>query len=68
MKSHHKVNPDMEFFYCPYCGEQDLYPREDRGWECHQCQRAFTLTLTATRLADRPHTIAPPTRQEPTLP
>jgi hypothetical protein len=27
---------------CPYCGETDLFPRED-GWECRACLRAFSL-------------------------
>jgi len=31
-------------FHCPYCGEQDLYPRED-GWECRACLRAFSVTF-----------------------
>ena len=31
-------------FHCPYCGEQDLFPRED-GWECRACLRAFSVTF-----------------------
>ena len=31
-------------FHCPYCGEEDLYPRED-GWECRACLRAFSVTV-----------------------
>jgi ribosomal protein L37AE/L43A len=31
-------------FHCPYCGEQDLYPRAD-GWECRACLRAFSVTF-----------------------
>jgi hypothetical protein len=30
-------------FHCPYCGEQDLFPRAD-GWECRACLRAFSVT------------------------
>jgi transposase-like protein len=32
-------------FYCPYCGEEDLEPYEERGggWYCRACARAFTL-------------------------
>ncbi|MBD0736971.1 hypothetical protein [Streptomyces sp. CBMA29] len=32
-------------FYCPYCGDEDLRPSgEGHGaWECHACNRAFTL-------------------------
>jgi hypothetical protein len=38
-------------FHCPYCGDQDLYPREDGpdgpagGWECRACLRAFAVTF-----------------------
>lgn len=42
-------------FYCPYCGDEDLRPSEEgnersaRGpgaaWECHSCNRAFTLSF-----------------------
>jgi hypothetical protein len=31
-------------YHCPYCGEQDLFPRED-GWECRACLRAFAVTF-----------------------
>lgn len=37
-------------FHCPYCAEDDLYPRED-GWECRACLRAFALTF----LGQLPH-------------
>ncbi len=32
-------------FHCPYCGEEDLRPHEagHGTWECHACQRAFSL-------------------------
>ncbi|MDT9690201.1 hypothetical protein Q5762_18010 [Streptomyces sp. P9(2023)] len=45
-------------FYCPYCGDEDLFPHEtgwgsplperSRGlgggaWECRACSRAFQL-------------------------
>ena len=29
-------------FHCPYCGDEDLFPRED-GWECRSCLRAFSV-------------------------
>ncbi len=32
-------------FHCPYCGEQDLWPIEDGGWECHGCLRAFSVRM-----------------------
>ena len=34
-------------FHCPYCGDENLFPREGAGaWECHSCLRAFTLRYT----------------------
>ncbi|MER7986448.1 hypothetical protein ABTY53_12720 [Streptomyces noursei] len=45
-------------FYCPYCGDEDLFPSEEGGgspppersrgpgggsWECRACSRAFRL-------------------------
>ncbi len=30
-------------FHCPYCGGENLFPRED-GWECRSCLRAFAVT------------------------
>ena len=30
-------------FHCPYCAEDNLFPRED-GWECRSCLRAFSVT------------------------
>jgi ribosomal protein L37AE/L43A len=33
-------------FHCPYCGDEDLHPREEHGaWECRSCLRAFSLKL-----------------------
>ncbi|WP_433297636.1 hypothetical protein ACQP2F_41530 [Actinoplanes sp. CA-030573] len=31
--------------YCPYCGEEDLFPNEAShgAWECHSCRRVFTV-------------------------
>jgi transposase-like protein len=31
--------------YCPYCGEEDLFPNEAShgAWECHACTRVFTV-------------------------
>ncbi|GAB3253060.1 hypothetical protein GCM10027425_12060 [Alteromonas gracilis] len=31
-------------FHCPFCGETDLYPRED-GWDCRACTRGFAVRL-----------------------
>jgi ribosomal protein L37AE/L43A len=34
-------------YYCPYCGEEDLYPHEQAhgAWECHACRRVFTVSF-----------------------
>jgi len=34
-------------YYCPYCGEEDLFPHgESHGaWECHSCRRVFTVSF-----------------------
>jgi transposase-like protein len=34
-------------FYCPYCGEEDLRPREEpqSAWLCSSCRRVFTVTF-----------------------
>ncbi|GGJ79038.1 hypothetical protein GCM10010123_06200 [Pilimelia anulata] len=38
--------------YCPYCGEENLYPHlpdepGERGhpWECRSCARVFTVSF-----------------------
>jgi len=52
-----------EAFYCPFCGEQDLWPHgaQHGSWECRGCLRAFQLTTLG--LIERPST-APTTRPE----
>jgi ribosomal protein L37AE/L43A len=36
-------------FYCPYCGEEDLEPREADGeWHCRSCVRSFRLRFAGT--------------------
>ncbi|WP_129843081.1 hypothetical protein [Streptomyces sp. RFCAC02] len=35
-------------FFCPYCGEEDLFPNAEAGhggWECAACNRAFRLSF-----------------------
>lgn len=34
-------------FYCPYCGEEDLRPEEDRqdAWRCADCRRVFLVRM-----------------------
>jgi len=31
--------------YCPYCGEENLFPHEAShgAWECRSCARVFTV-------------------------
>ena len=33
--------------YCPYCGDENLFPHEAShgAWECHSCARVFTVKL-----------------------
>jgi predicted RNA-binding Zn-ribbon protein involved in translation (DUF1610 family) len=35
-------------FYCPFCGEEELEPADDKGgsWGCAACLRAFRLSFT----------------------
>ena len=32
--------------YCPYCGDQDLWPQAETksAWHCRSCTRAFVVT------------------------
>ncbi|WP_037908287.1 hypothetical protein [Actinacidiphila yeochonensis] len=52
-------------FHCPYCGDEDLRPNEEHGhgsWECHSCNRAFSLRflgLLAQGLTGRGPTPSP---------
>nr|WP_231644936.1 Insertion element protein [Sciscionella sp. SE31] len=41
-------------FYCPYCGEEDLMPREDpRGaWRCESCMRVFSVKLVGLSVTE----------------
>jgi hypothetical protein len=34
-------------YYCPFCGEEDLWPHSAAraAWLCRGCTRVFTLTL-----------------------
>jgi ribosomal protein L37AE/L43A len=45
-------------FYCPYCGEEDLFPAdvpaETGAWTCRSCLRIFEL---------RPVGVARPTQE-----
>ena len=36
-------------FYCPYCGEETIRPRDTEGeWHCGSCLRTFALRTTGT--------------------
>ncbi|MPZ00615.1 MAG: Insertion element protein [Actinophytocola sp.] len=39
------MNERAQPFYCPYCGDEDLRPHEDRTWLCASCRRVFTVTM-----------------------
>jgi ribosomal protein L37AE/L43A len=39
------MNPQAEFFYCPYCSEENLFPVEDDAWRCAACLRTFVVAL-----------------------
>ncbi|HEU4481222.1 MAG TPA: Insertion element protein [Actinomycetota bacterium] len=30
-------------FYCPYCGEQTIEPRDERAHYCGSCDRTFEV-------------------------
>lgn len=32
-------------YFCPFCAEESLFPREAGGWHCRSCRRAFSLTF-----------------------
>ncbi|MDP9398887.1 MAG: hypothetical protein M3P96_14210 [Actinomycetota bacterium] len=38
-------------FYCPFCGEEDLFPAEEAhaSWHCRHCTRVFSLRLLGLR-------------------
>ena len=40
-------------FYCPYCGDEDLRPRGDRGgeWRCGACARVFSLRFVGLEVS-----------------
>jgi hypothetical protein len=42
-------------FYCPYCGDEDLQPYEDRhgAWWCQSCRRAWALSMIGTGTPSR---------------
>ena len=46
-------------FYCPYCGDEDLRPLDDRhgSWWCQSCRRAWSLKMLGT---GTPDSITPP--------
>jgi hypothetical protein len=48
-------------FYCPYCGEEDLYPHGESpgAWECRSCRRVFTVSFRGLLPLD-PGTAVPP--------
>jgi hypothetical protein len=41
------MNPQSqaEFFYCPYCSEENLFPVDGEAWRCSACLRTFVVAL-----------------------
>lgn len=41
-------------FYCPYCGDEDLRPLDDRhgSWWCQSCRRGWSLKMLGTGTPD----------------
>jgi len=41
-------------FFCPYCGEEDLYPagQQAGSWACRSCARGFTLRFAGVSRAE----------------
>lgn len=46
-------------FYCPYCGEENLFPHGERHgeWECRACRRVFAVRFIGllTRAGEGDH-------------
>jgi predicted RNA-binding Zn-ribbon protein involved in translation (DUF1610 family) len=40
-------------FYCPYCGDEDLWPHGETGggWRCRACARVFTVKFVGLALS-----------------
>ncbi|HSA52525.1 MAG TPA: hypothetical protein VLH10_20765 [Yinghuangia sp.] len=55
-------------FYCPYCGDEDLRPREDGhgSWLCGACRRAFTLRFQGLVFSENAPTTSAGSAQEQT--
>lgn len=45
-------------FYCPFCGEEDLFPAGEKHgtWHCRSCARLFTVHLLGLRTPPVPET------------
>ncbi|RZQ60386.1 Insertion element protein [Amycolatopsis suaedae] len=39
-------------FHCPYCGDEDLRPEEDRAWLCSACRRVFSVKFLGLSLPE----------------
>ena len=48
-------------FHCPYCAEEDLRPSEEGhgAWECHACQRAFSVRFLGLLRREAPEPASP---------
>ncbi len=47
----------MAPLHCPYCGDEELVPREEPAgaWKCAACLRVFTVQLVGLALPDHEH-------------
>jgi hypothetical protein len=52
------MRKDAEFFYCPYCSEENLFPAGEEAWHCACCLRTFVVILTSYGLTPERHTEA----------
>lgn len=39
-------------FYCPYCGDEDLRPRDNAAWLCASCRRVFSVTFVGLQIPE----------------
>jgi len=52
------MKTNAEFFYCPYCSEENLFPADQDAWHCACCLRTFVVTLTSYGPTSEPRTEA----------
>lgn len=40
--------------YCPYCGEETLFPEPAGAWQCRSCLRGFSVKFLGIGLPTAP--------------